>query len=372
MAGRYRSFVRRLFIFLNSITSIVFLLACAAPYLDPAKWWFISILGLGFSIMVAVLVLFIFFWLIASPRFVFLSIIPLLIGWKSISVLLAFNPPGKFNYVKPKETLRVATWNVARFRELKRNKNKGSRTRLAMLDLIKQQNADVVCMQEFFHSTDTTLYNNIDYIKQELGYPYYTYAWDGDGYKQWFGQVIFSRYPIVDSGMVHYPRPGQPETLLHADILFNKDTLRVYTTHLQSVQFKKKDFESIEEIKNREDSLLENSRSIFFKLKRALGYRAKQADIVKEITSLSPHPYIITGDFNDVPNSYAYFTIRGNMQDAFLKKGFAIGRTFTGISPTLRIDYLLATKDFNIVQFNRLPKSFSDHYMLVMDVQLKK
>src|SRR5690349_2696026 len=156
MAGRYRSFIRRLFIFLNIIASLVFLLACGAPYLHPARWWFVSMLGLGFSVMFAVLVLFIFFWLIVSPRFVFLSIVPLLIGWKSVSVLLAFNPPGKFIYAKQKQTLRVATWNVARFRELKRNKNKGSRIRLAMLDLIKQQNADVVCMQEFFHSTDTT------------------------------------------------------------------------------------------------------------------------------------------------------------------------------------------------------------------------
>jgi endonuclease/exonuclease/phosphatase family metal-dependent hydrolase len=60
------------------------------------------------------------------------------------------------------------------------------------------------------------------------------------------------------------------------------------------------------------------------------------------------------------------------MQDAFLKKGFGIGRTFTGLSPTLRIDYIFGDKHFEIKQFNRLVKDLSDHYMLVSDVQLKK
>jgi endonuclease/exonuclease/phosphatase family metal-dependent hydrolase len=60
------------------------------------------------------------------------------------------------------------------------------------------------------------------------------------------------------------------------------------------------------------------------------------------------------------------------MQDAFLKKGFGIGRTFTGLSPTLRIDYIFADHHFKIKQFNRIVKNLSDHYMLVADVQLKK
>jgi endonuclease/exonuclease/phosphatase family metal-dependent hydrolase len=215
-------------------------------------------------------------------------------------------------------------------------------------------------------------YNNLDYLKKELGYPYHYYSWDGDGYLQWFGQAIFSRFPIVDSGIVHYPRPGMPESLIQADVLFGKDTVRFYTTHLQSFQFKKDDYERMEKIKNRDDSLISNSINIFSKLKKATIYRSRQANIVKEITANSPHPYVFAGDFNDVPNSFTYFTIKGNLQDAFLKKGFGIGRTFSGISPTLRIDYILATNHFSVLQFNRLVKNYSDHYMLVTDLQLKK
>ena len=60
------------------------------------------------------------------------------------------------------------------------------------------------------------------------------------------------------------------------------------------------------------------------------------------------------------------------MQDAFLKKGFGIGRTFAALSPTLRIDYIFADKHFTIKQFKRVVKKLSDHYMLVADVSAEK
>lgn len=372
MAGTYRLILKRSFIFLNGLTAVIFLLTCLAPYLNPTQWWFFSILGLGFAFILILLFGFLLFWLFVSPRYIFISLIALAIGWKSLASFFGFDISGAYDLRKEKGSIRVASWNVARFIELMRNNNKGSQTRLKMLDLIKAQKADVLCMQEFYQSTDSSRYNNIKYIQEKLGYRYYYFCWDGDGDKQWFGQIIFSRYPIVDSGKINYPRPSQPESLLYADVLYKGDTIRFYTTHLQSVQFKKQDFESIEEIKNREDSILENSKSIFSKLKRGIIYRSRQAKIVKEATRQSPHPYVITGDFNDVPNSYTYFTIRGELQDAFLEKGFGIGRTYSGLSPTLRIDYILPTHDFTVKQFNRVVRDYSDHYLLVADLELKK
>jgi endonuclease/exonuclease/phosphatase family metal-dependent hydrolase len=292
-----------------------------------------------------------------------ISILSLAIGYKSISVFFAFHITDKFDYHKPKDVLRVAHWNVARFVEWKRNNNKGSQMRLKMMDLIKEQNADVLCLQEFFTSTDPVYYNNLNHVLKELGYPYYYFSYDNDGYRQWVGQAIFSRYPIVDSGLIRYPEPAMPEALIHTDIVFNSDTVRLYTTHLQT----------IESIKKTEEEAVKNSRGIFSKLKRGVINRSGQADIVKETISSSPYPYILTGDFNDVPNSYSYSTIKGNdLQDAFLMKGFGVGKTFSYIAPTLRIDYILTTKDFSIRQFNRIIKNYSDHYMLVADLQLTK
>jgi endonuclease/exonuclease/phosphatase family metal-dependent hydrolase len=94
--------------------------------------------------------------------------------------------------------------------------------------------------------------------------------------------------------------------------------------------------------------------------------------MIHEVLGDSPHPVLFCADLNDVPNSYTYFTIRDKMQDAFLKKGFGIGRTFSGLSPTLRIDYIFADKSFKVNQFTRVIRRYSDHYMIVSDLELKK
>jgi endonuclease/exonuclease/phosphatase family metal-dependent hydrolase len=116
--------------------------------------------------------------------------------------------------------------------------------------------------------------------------------------------------------------------------------------------------------------MVSDSRTIFSKLKRGIIYRKIQADIVKQVLEDSPYPFLFCGDLNDVPNSYTYFTIRGELQDAFLKKGIGVGRTFSSLAPTLRIDYIFADKNFAINQFNRVIKPYSDHYLILADVHL--
>jgi endonuclease/exonuclease/phosphatase family metal-dependent hydrolase len=241
-----------------------------------------------------------------------------------------------------------------------------------MMELIKEQDADIFCMQEFFTSLNPDWYANLEYVRTNLNYPYYYYSHDHDGDKHFFGNVIFSRYPIIDSGMIRYPRPTLPESLMHTDIKVNDDTIRVYTTHLQSLQFRKSDYDKIDQIKDADDGLVSNSKTIFSKMKKGLSYRKIQTDIVRQVLDDSPYPFLFCGDLNDVPNSYTYFTIKGDLQDAFLKKGFGIGRSFSSLSPTLRIDYLFADDHFKINQFNRVVKNYSDHYLIISDVKLEK
>jgi Endonuclease/Exonuclease/phosphatase family len=210
-----RRFSKRFFIILNVITAVVFLLSCLVPYLNPARWWFIAFLGLGFPIILLLVIAFGLFWLILHPKFALISVLVLLTGYKSISVFFAFHKqPPAFITAKDSNTLRVATWNVARFIELKKNKNKGSQTRMKMMEQIKEQNADVLCCQEFFHSDDPAYYPNLNYIRDKLNYPYYFYSFGNDGYRHYIGTVIFSRFPIIDSGMVVFPPPSLPEAVM--------------------------------------------------------------------------------------------------------------------------------------------------------------
>jgi len=375
MASKFQTFARRFLFAANIAIAIAFLLSCIAPYLDPARWWLISWLGLLFPLLFIVLLVSVFFWLFFRKKYALIIFVTLLFGLKNLFVVFGFHLPKKFSYEKKKDELRIVSWNVARFVEIKKNNNKGSQTRLKMMELLKQQNADVLCLQEF-HSANTSVrpeyYDNIKWIKEELNYPYYYFSYDEDGYRLYYSSIIFSRYPIIDSSIVIYPPPTLPESLVQADIVVHGDTIRIFTTHLQSVQFRKKDYETIDEIKNYQDSLLDNSRTIFSKIRKGIRYRSIQANIVRKKLDESPYPVVLCADFNDVPTSYAYSKIRGNRNDAFLKKGFGIGRTFSSISPTLRIDYIMASKEFSILQFNRIVRNLSDHYMIVADLKLEK
>lgn len=370
MAAFFTRFAKRSFLLLHIGAALLFLLACFGSYLSPRHWWVVTFLGLGFPILLLTLIFFIFFWIIFKPRYVLVSLMAMGIGYKAIITFVTLRPLPDFIDKKQAGNIRLMHWNVARFIELSRNDNRGSRTRQKMMDLIRKENADILCLQEFFQSTDPRFYNNLKYITEELGYPYYYFGGNRDGDQQWYGQAIFSRFPIVDSSKIYFPRPALRETLIQADILINTDTVRVMTTHLQSVQFKKEDYQSIEEIKERDDSLIQNSKNIFSKLRVASRRRAIQAEMVRAQIEKSPYPVILTGDFNDIPNSYTYHTISKGLQDAFLEKGFGVGRTYSGISPTLRIDYILTSKNFSVEQFQRLVRELSDHYPLVADLKL--
>ncbi len=374
----FRKFTRRLFIILNGAAVFFFLLACANALLKPGKWWPVSLLGLFFPLLLLIVAGFFLFWLFVPSRrpWALLSFLTLIVGWPNIHAFLAFHPGAGFSAAKPPHSLRILTWNVRSWDEFITKKIGASGHRSKMMEFIDEQQADVVCFQEFFESHNPKIAaSNIPYIQQQLHYPYYLFSRDYRRYDGVYeaGVIIFSRYPITDTLLMSYGRTDGvrgTESLIAADIHVGGDTIRLFTTHLQSVLFRGKDFHDLEIIKNVNDSILSASKSIVKKLRFAFRLRGEQALEVREQLDKSPYPAVICGDFNDVPNSYTYFTIKGPRRDAFIEKGFGIGRTYVHISPTLRIDYILADPRINVLQCARFTLPYSDHHPVVADLQL--
>ncbi len=117
---------------------------------------------------------------------------------------------------------------------------------------------------------------------------------------------------------------------------------------------------------------MQAGKGIISKFRRSYRLRSQQARIVRGQLDNSTYPEIICGDFNDVPNSYTYFTIKGDRQDAFVNKSFGLGRTFVSISPTLRIDYIQANKNFDILQYKKTRLNYSDHFPLIADFAIPR
>ncbi len=373
MAGSVlKIFFRKLCGFITVLCCITYLISCLLPYLNPATWWFIGFLGLAFPYLATILFFSIIFWLLAKPRWALLPFITLLVGYKQLSVLFAIHLEENFTAAKKGSAIRIVDWNVGNMYGLSTSNEIRKHNRLEIAGAIQKLNPDIICLQEFNHSTRQG--EGADNISLFSGqYPYYYFPKDVDrnnGFYQ-YGSVIFSKHPIINTARITYP-DGSIESLIYADILVKQDTIRLYTSHLQSFKFTTGDYADIDHIKTQDNETLEASKNIISKMKAAFQRRGAQADAVHNELEKCSYSSVMCGDFNDVPNSYTYFHIRGLRQDAFLAKDFGVGKSFNTLAPTLRIDYILPDTTFNVKQFDMVDEDLSDHTMLVTDLLLKK
>jgi endonuclease/exonuclease/phosphatase family metal-dependent hydrolase len=368
MAGRriLRRIFKIIFVSLNILVAVIFLVACLTPYLNPKNWWIIGFAGLVVPYLIIVLVLFLIFWLVFRPIWALLPFLALAIGWQQISVVFAWHPGAGFNKRKPENALRILDWNVQSFNGLSGSKVAKKLAPNELSSSVLKYEPDVICMQEFNTAENA---DNIALFKKQYPYHFFSRDYQRDSGRYLSGCIIFSKYPMIDTGRVKYP---VAESLIYTDIVKGPDTIRIFTTHLQSFKFNPEDYDNMEKIAGQEDKNFSAARRLGRKMRLAFARRGIQANMVREAIDKSPYPVIICGDFNDVPNSYAYFRIKGDKQDAFLRKGFAIGRTFLALAPTLRIDYILADKNFEIRQFDLVDENLSDHLMLISDILVKK
>ena len=84
----------------------------------------------------------------------------------------------------------------------------------------------------------------------------------------------------------------------------------------------------------------------------------------------SPYPVIVCGDFNDPPSSYTYKRISYNLKDGFVESGSGVAKTYKGLIPLLRIDYILFSKKFRSEQFQTIRQNLSDHFPVMSKLSI--
>lgn len=353
---------------------LLYLSTLLVPYIDTGRYWMISILALGFPLLLMGMVAALFFWILLRSRKAWICLVVILLGYQQIGVTIAFHWPATFQLKKSDSTFRVMQWNVHSWNEIRFSDEKefDSTAQPKMMALIKKYDPDVLTLPEFFESMDRSRFaSNIKEL-QQMGFKYYYFVNSGLTDRVYYGgTALFSKYPILQSKRVYIDSSGRALPAIASDISKEGKMIRIIAVHLESVRFEINDYENLSNIKRSKGTELSGGRTVLSKLKSGFTYRYSQAAIISRQVAESPYPVIVCGDFNDVPNSGVYFTIRKNLQDAFLKKGFFIGRTFRFISPTLRIDYILPSRQFEVKQFAVIRAAYSDHYPVVTDVVLK-
>src|SRR5690606_36074286 len=146
------------------------------------------------------------------------------------------------------------------------------------------------------------------------------------------------------------------------------------TAQLRSYMFNAADLAQLHAIKTLDGRRAElpAARSLLAKMRYTFTARAAQTRLPQRLTVESHHPVIVYGDLNDTPVSYTYYTLSRYLQDAFLQKGSGIGRTLSFLSPTLRIDYILAHSKFDIHGYRTFHHPLFEHFPVMASLSLRK
>lgn len=377
------SFFRRIVsgtFLLITVLAAAWLICCtAASLISPQRVKYLALFSITAPFALIVNVLLASLWLLFTRK-KWRVIVPLLalgFSYRIIPVIFGLHPFAQQDMIPGEGKLKIMSWNVHGMGIFDRPANRATSDKI--INQIKGEGADILCLYEFY-----TVYNNAlkPYtirLMQACGYKEYRFRYDNTlGTKIFLGIAIFSRYPI--SGFHSYPlhtrRDGQVDVLLNqCDVsLPDGQTVRVFATHLQSFLLSDHEKVYLEEVSKR-DTNIETNRSRTFVRRFGDAYvkRSIQVDSAAAIIAQSPYPVILCGDFNDLPGSYTYVRMRGNLQDPFTQKGFGFGHTYNMLSSTLRIDYLFYdSRHFRLIGFKSPQTRLSDHNPVIANLRIGK
>lgn len=367
--SKFKKITTGILVLLNTLFAFALAVSCYGPQLGHGKYWFISVLSLFALFFLAAVVLFFIIWLLMKPRFALISLIAIVVCWKPIQHIFQPRINNDFNVKKNGRAIRVMSWNVEHFNMLQYRQHPERKSQ--MIDLINKINPDIACFQEMVAGDDkkkcinTTAEFQRKFSFNESYYVYNT-AFDFDQ-NHHFGIIIYSKYPIVNRQKVVSDPTEYNSIFQHVDVVKNNDTFRVFNIHLQSLRFTNDNRKYIDNPGITGENDWEATKNILIKYKTGMEKRKRQSDFIRKTIAESPYPVILCGDFNDVPNSYAYNTIGENLRNAFTTLGSGISNTYDGLSPTLRIDNIFVDQRFDIIQYNRFIKKFSDHFPIAAD-----
>jgi endonuclease/exonuclease/phosphatase family metal-dependent hydrolase len=362
-------FIDKVFLWINCGLCLALLISYLAPVTDPQKHWTIAFFGLAYPPILLGNVIMIAYWALRKSWLVLLSVLGILCGFGVLENNIGFHP-GNRNMVKSQagSAVRMMTYNVHNFK--KYGSGKDIPTKHEILELIANQQPDVIGMQEFY-TRKRGQYAMVDSMKKIIGSDNYYFESFGSGEEEKTGIAIFSKFPIVSKGLIQLSPLYSGNQCLYIDVKQGNHIFRVYSVHLQSINFEPADYKYIDTVTKKGKPDFSSTKRLGGKLKRAFMKRAEQVALIRAHAKQCPYPYIIAGDFNDTPSSYAVNQMTKGLKNAFVEKGFGLGRTYNGDFPNYQIDYIMVSPKFDVASYTITEKKLSDHYPVFADLVLR-
>ncbi|MGB8703852.1 MAG: endonuclease/exonuclease/phosphatase family protein [Gillisia sp.] len=329
-----RLFDKVLFL-INALLALALLSSYLIPFVPPQKFPLLSVLSLGVPVLILSNFIFLIYWILRLKKQVLLPLLVLIIGYNYVFSWIAVN------FEQPevkKNSLKLMSYNVRMFNSYKWTSQKDIPQKIS--SLVAEKDPDVLATQE--HSVGESKLADM--------FPYRHIVLKEKASE--FGSALFSKYPIIHKGSVDFPQDGN-NNAIWIDIVKQKDTLRVFNVHFQSLRIKA----GIDELRK------EDSKKLVGRIGYGFQLQQSQAEMLVKELEKSPYKTILLGDFNNTAFSYIYKLVKGDrFNDAFLTVGNGFGQTFNLNYFPLRIDFMLIDKSIKIDDFKVFRVNYSDHF----------
>ena len=345
-----------LIFFLSAI--IIFL----SVEVSPDTYWIAGLLSFCILPYLLVNTIFVFYFLMRKHfKWFFISVLLYGIGYKHLQRTFSIN------ITQEKGNIKVLNSNVRIFNVYKHLRDEKRTTSKEMIKWIANSDADIMILQEYYNMDTSSIWNTRARISKKFPHNYLKVSLY-NRIKAEFGQIIYSRHPIINSGIIPYENKTFNQAI-YSDIKINNDTVRVYNIHLQSMAIEER---KLFNEKNNKKNIKRKVKDTSSKLIKGFKHRTKQINkIIKHIKE-SPYPVILGCDMNDTPYSYSYNEFSKILNNSFEERGNGFGFSFNGKLFFLRIDNIFTSKELETNSFKvhkEIP--YSDHFPISATYTLK-
>lgn len=360
MAATFKSFRRRLWLTLNIGVVLWVLLGVLCLQVPPQRFWPAAFLAVSLPGPLVLNFIFLLYWLFKRSWLLVLPLSVFILGWGYYARFVSVNADETPE--QGAKTLQVLSFNTHVFNAYADKDGSELQASTDMVEWVATHPADIICLQEFYSNRGSSTFNTISKIGTRYDRHRFFSVSYVDRNKADIGIIIFSKYPIVNKGVIRFGESNHNRSIW-TDVNVNGDTIRVYTAHLQSMSIKSQDIENTYSAIGNEESFKKEGRNLARRLKRGFVARGNQVELLLEHIRESPYPVIVCGDFNDTPFSYTYNKLAKELNNAFVEAGSGVGATYNGPLPFLRIDNQFYSESLRAYDFETYyDMGLSDHF----------
>ncbi|MCM1005443.1 MAG: endonuclease/exonuclease/phosphatase family protein [Prevotella sp.] len=354
---------------LTALLLLMTVLSGWAGYIKPSTWAVPSMLCLIFPCLWCLSLIVALLWLLISKS----KLTAAICGGVLLLTALPFLNVSPISFPHEPDAdeipLKLVTYNVAGCQDIDGVQPGYSRT----LSYVLNSNADVVCFQEFYGAEYAKLFRSqiteeqIDSLNSM--YPYRIASTPSE-------VCIYSKYPVKLKKADSRKELQYFNYQLYS-MSFQGHDISILNLHLTSYELSKSQKALASDLKHDPGKVFDerNSRSLYRKLRDAFIARAQAAHYVAELIKSVPGPLIVCGDFNDVPNSYAWRQIMDTgLKDAYCTAGNGPMITFNANRFFFHIDQIMYRPDegMRACEITRGHTPSSDHYPVSVTFAIKK